>query len=163
LLAGVALGEISRRIGRVGGPLLAVGGLFLAASHILVTNEYYFRLVRNGASEVWTDAIYSLTDYLRSVKCPTLYINDLGLFDVLRMPSRGKLPLRVGSDPLSKPQPDDEDRRVVRERMAEPGAVFVGHTDAAEQFQGVNARVRELAAQSGYRRIMLTEIPDRNG
>jgi len=47
--------------------------------------------------------------------------------------------------------------------MAEAESIFVSHTDAAEQFTGVNARLRALAAEAGYRRETLAEIPDRNG
>jgi hypothetical protein len=64
---------------------------------------------------------------------------------------------------LSKPQLDAEDKRIVFERISEAESIFVGHTDGAEQFTGVNARLRALAAEAGYRRQMLAEIPDRNG
>jgi hypothetical protein len=163
LFVAVAFAAASRKIGRLGIPLLAAGTLFLVGTNALVTNEYFARLVRNGGGETWTDAIFPLSDSLRRVKARTIYIDDWGMFDVLRMLNRGRLPLRVGSDPLSKPQLDPEDKRVVLERISEPESIFVGHTDAAEQFTGVNARLRGLAAEAGYRRVMLAEIADRNG
>ena len=144
-------------------PLLAAVLVYLVGANLLVTNEYFARLVRNGGGETWTDAIYPLSDSLRRVKARTIYINDWGIVDVLRMLNRGRLPLRVGSHPLSKPQLDAEDRRMVWKSISEPESIFVGHTDAAEQFGGVNAKLRALAEEAGYRREMVAEIADRNG
>ncbi|HTM51833.1 MAG TPA: glycosyltransferase family 39 protein [Bryobacteraceae bacterium] len=164
LFAAVAFAEASRKLGRRGLPVLGAFTAFLAGANALVTNEYFARLVRNGPTESWTDAVTPLSDYLRHVKPgTTIYVNDWGIFDTVRMLSRGKLTLRVGSDPLSKPQLDAEDRRVVQARLAEPEVIFVSHTDAAEQFTGVNGKLRDLAREGGYRRVNLAEIPDRNG
>lgn len=163
LFVSVALAEASRRAGRLGIPLLAAAVLFLAGSSALVTNEYFARLVRNGAGVEWTDAIYPLSSYLKQVQADTFYLNDWGMFDALRMLNRGKLPLRVGSDPLTKPQLNADDRQLVLSRISEAGSVFVGHPDELELFTGVNAKLRALAAEAGYRREMLAEIRDRNG
>src|SRR5262249_35201144 len=108
------------------------------------------------------DAIYPLSDYLRGVKADTIYINDWGILDTLRMLNRGKLPLRVGSDPLSKPQLDADDRQLALARISEAGSIFVGRPDGQELFTGVNAKLRDLAAAAGYRRRTLAEIRDRN-
>jgi Dolichyl-phosphate-mannose-protein mannosyltransferase len=159
----IATAEASRRIGPAGKPLLATILALVAGSSLLVTNEYFARLARNGPAVVWTDAIYPLSDYLSRVKARAIYMDDWGMLDTLHMLSRGRLPLRVGSDPLSKPQLGPEDKGVVFARMAEVGAIFVGHTDGDELFPGVNAKLRSLAGEAGYRREMLAEIPDRNG
>jgi hypothetical protein len=163
LIVAIAFAEASRHMGRAGIPLLATVVLFLVSTNTLVTNEYFARLVRNGGGDIWTDAIYPLSDCLRRVKSRTIYINDWGILDVLHMLNRGKLPLRVGSDPLSKPQLDAEDKRILFERISEPESIHVSHTDAAEQFTGLNARLRALAAEAGYRRELLAQIRDRNG
>jgi len=88
-------------IGPNGKPLLAAVLVYLVGANALVTNEYFSRLVRNGSGETWTDAVYPLSDSLRRVKARTIYINDWGILDVLRLLNRGRLPLRVGSDPLT--------------------------------------------------------------
>jgi len=163
LFVGVALAEASRRIGRIGGPMLAALIALVAGSNLLMTNEYFARLVRNGPRVEWTDAIYPLSDCLKRVKPRAIYILDWGMFDNLVMLNRGSLPLRVGGDPLSKPQMDAEDKRIVLERVAEPGAVFVGHTDGNELFAGVNAKLLAVATEAGYRRESVEQIPDRNG
>src|SRR4029077_5454330 len=62
----IALAEASRKLGRLGTPLLVAIVALVAGSSLLVTNEYYARLVRNGPGLVWTDAIGPLSDYLKS-------------------------------------------------------------------------------------------------
>jgi hypothetical protein len=163
LFVSVAFSEASKRAGAIGTLLLGATVLFLAATSALVTNEYFALLIRNGGGVEWTDAIYPLSDCLRRVKPAAIYIDDWGMFDNLRMLNRGKLPLRVGSDPLTKPQLDPDDKRLMLERISEAGAVFAGHADDAELFTGVNAKLRAFAAEAGYRREMLAEISDRNG
>jgi 4-amino-4-deoxy-L-arabinose transferase-like glycosyltransferase len=159
----IAFAELSRRIGSLGRPLLAVVVVLVAGSGLLVTNEYFAQLVRNGTGEAWTDAIFPLSDYLKTVKAQLIYIDDWGIFDTLHLLHRGRLPLREGSDPLSKPQLDPEEKRLIFNRIAEPDSIFVGHTDAYEFFKGVNAKLLALAGEAGYRRVMLAEIHDRNG
>ena len=143
--------------------MLAIAVLFLVSKSLLVTNEYLALLVRNGAGLVWTDAIYPLSDYLQRAKCQAIYLNDWGMFNNLRLLNRGALPLRDGFDPLSKAFLDNDDRRIVLDRISEKGAVFVAHTAGSELFKGVNANLLVLAGGGGYQRQMLSEIADRNG
>jgi hypothetical protein len=163
LIIGTVLAAVSRRLGRMGPFLVAAAVLVVAGRALLVTNEYFARLVRNGPGEIWSEAIYPLSHLLRRVNPPIVYLDDWGMFDNLRLLNRGALPLRVGDDPLSKPQLTAADRTEVLRRLAEPGAVFVGHPDGAELFPGVNAKLRKIAAEAGYRQEMMATIPDRNG
>jgi 4-amino-4-deoxy-L-arabinose transferase-like glycosyltransferase len=163
LIIALAFAEGSRRFERIGAPVAATAILIVSARNLLITNEYYARLVTNGPGQVWTDAIYPLSDSLRLVKPGPIYLDDWGMFDNLRILNRGTLPLRVGSDPLSKPQFDANDRTEMLRRLSEAAAVFVGYPDGAEQFAGVNAHLRAFAAETGFEREMLARIPDRNG
>jgi len=163
LVVAVAFAEASSMLGRAGKPLLVVVLLILVGTSALVTNEYFASLVRNGGGLVWTDAIYPLSDFLKRVNSKVIYVNDWGMFGTLLMLGEGNLPLRGGSDPLSKPHLDMVDKRVVLDRISERGAVFVGHSDGNELFKGVNANLRALAAEAGYRREILAELADRNG
>ena len=163
LIIAVAFAEAPRRLGPAGKPLIAVVVLFLATSSALVTNEYLARLVRNGPGVVWTDAVYSLSDHLRRVKPPVIYIDDWGINDTLNLLSRGTLQLRDGTSPLTNPQLSEEDRQVVLDRLAEPESIHVGRPDQLEMFKGVKSKLLALAAEAGYRRELLAEIPDRNG
>jgi hypothetical protein len=163
LFIAVAFAETSRRLGPAGKPLLALVVLFLAGSSVLVTNEYLALLVRNGPGEVWTDAVFPLSDYLKRVKPAAIYADDWGMINILTLLNRGSMPLREGTDRLMKPQLDPEDRRMVLDRIAESESVFVAHPDDLELFKGVNTRLMAVAAEGGYRREILAEIPDRNG
>jgi hypothetical protein len=153
LFIAVALAQISRRLGPAGKPLLAFVVVFLAGSSLLVTNEYFTRLVRNGPGEAWTDAVDPLSDFLKLANPRVIYLDDWGMFHNLVLLNRGTLPLNN----------DPSDRRVVLARIAESDSVFVGHPNDIEIFKGVNAKLLALAEEAGYRREMLAEIPDRNG
>jgi 4-amino-4-deoxy-L-arabinose transferase-like glycosyltransferase len=163
LIIAMAFAEASRRLRRIGVPLVAATVLIVAGRDTMVTNEYFARLVRNGPGESWTEAIYPLSDYLSRVKPRVIYLDDWGMFENLRLLNKGTLPLRVGSDPLSKAQLNTDDRQEVLSRLAETDAVFVGHPDGAEMFPGVNAKLRAIAAETGYRQETVAQIPDRNG
>src|SRR5207245_36340 len=132
LLVAIGFAEASRFLGRIGDQLLVVVVLFLAGTSALVTNEYFSSLVRNGGGAVWTDAIYPLSDYLKTSKPQVVYINDWGILNVVRLLTEGQLPLQVGSDPLNKPTFDKSDRRILLDRISESRAVFVTHTDQNE-------------------------------
>jgi hypothetical protein len=163
LFIAVAFAEASRRLGPAGKPVLAIAVVFLAASSALVTNEYLAGLVRNGPEVVWTDAVYSLSDHLRRVKPPVIYIDDWGIHETLSLLSRGTLPLSDGTSPLTNPQLSEEDRQTVLNRIAELDAIHVVHPDRLEMYKGVRNKLLALAAEAGYRRESLAEIPDRNG
>lgn len=163
LFIAVAFAEASRRMGRAGKPLLAIIVLFLAGSSLLVTNEYFALLVRNGPGEVWTDAVYPLSDYLKRLKPAAIYADDWGMINILTLLNRGSMPLREGTDPLMKTQLDPEDRQLVLDRIAESESVFVAHPDALDLFKGVNAKLMAVATEAGYRREIVAGIADRNG
>jgi 4-amino-4-deoxy-L-arabinose transferase-like glycosyltransferase len=163
IIIAIALAEASRHLGRAGVPLIAAAVLIIAGRDLLVTNEYLARLVRNGPGEAWTDAIAPLSDLLSRVKASVIYLDDWGMFENLRLLDQGALPLRVGNDPLSKPELDADDKQEVLRRLGEANAVFVGHRDGAEMFAGVNAKLRAIAAEAGYRQETVAKIADRNG
>ena len=85
------------------------------------------------------------------------------MMDSLRLLSRGKLPLRVGTDPISKPDLTDADREFLARMISEPDHVFINHTKDFEFFTGVNDKLVKYAADAGYRREIMAVIPDSNG
>jgi hypothetical protein len=129
-------------------------------SGALVTNEYYALMLRNGGSQNWTDAIFTLSDYLKGVPSKGIYCADWGIMDSLRLLNRGKLPLNVGTDPIRKPELSPDDRNDLKRMISDPSHVFIAHTTDYEFFQGVNAKLLKYAADSGYERAMLAVIPD---
>jgi 4-amino-4-deoxy-L-arabinose transferase-like glycosyltransferase len=163
-IVAVSFAAASRRLGRAGLPALAAVALVLIVSHVLVTNEYYFELTRNGAGSVsWSDAIYPLNDSLQAVPAKYVFCIDWGIIDSLRLLSHGKLKLREGSDPVNKPELTSLDREEIARREADPDAIFVGRAKAAEVFQGVTERSVRIAADAGYTRQTISSISDRYG
>ncbi len=162
IVIAIAFADASRRLGRVGIPVVAAMVAVLFVSGALVTNEYYFLELRNGGSINWTDAIFSLSAYLKGVPAKTMYVTDWGILDSLRLLNRGKLPLRQGADQVAKPELNAEDRKIAEEIVSEPGAVFLAHTEKTEFFHN-NQKLIRFAAGEGYRPETMAIIPDSFG
>jgi 4-amino-4-deoxy-L-arabinose transferase-like glycosyltransferase len=163
MVIAVVFAAASRRLGAAGIPALAVILVVLMGGSLLVTNEYHALMVRNGGSLNWTDAIFRLSEYLKGSDPEGIYCVDWGMMDSLRLLSRGKLPLRVGTDPINKPQLDDADRDFLARVIAEPGNLYVNHTKDFEFFTGINDKLITLAETLGYARRVVAVIPDSNG
>ena len=160
MVIAVSFAAASRRLGRAGIPSVAAVLVVLMVSGALVTNEYYALMLRNGGSQNWTDAIFTLSDYLKGVPSKGVFCADWGIMDSLRLLNRGKLPLNVGTDPIRKPELSPGDRDDLKRMISEPGHVFIAHTQDYEFFQGLNAKLVNYAAKSGYEREMMAVIPD---
>jgi len=131
-------------------------------SGLLVTNEYRVLIVRNGGSQNWTTAIFRLADYMKATPANNIFCVDWGMVDSMRLMSRGRLPLRVGTDPISKKSLEDPDREYLTRTISGTGHVFINHTKEFEFFAGVNDKLVKYAADAGYRREVLTTISDTN-
>jgi hypothetical protein len=163
-IVAVSFAAASRRLGRAGIPVLAAVAIALIVSHLLVTNEYYFEMTRNGAGSVsWTDAIFPLNDAVKRMPADHVFVIDWGILDSLRLLSHGKLKLREGSDPVNKPELTAEDREEIVRRVADPEALFIGRSKPAEVFQGVTEKMVQFAAGAGYSRQPVATISDPYG
>jgi 4-amino-4-deoxy-L-arabinose transferase-like glycosyltransferase len=158
----LSLAAASRRLGRAGIPALAVILTLLAGSGALVTNEYFAETVRNGGAPFWTDAIFGLSGYVKRLPAKTLYCEDWGILDNLRLLGRGKLPLRSGMDPLANAAMTPPDREDVLRMISDPGGVFLAHTREFAVFPA-NEKLLDFAAGAGYRREVLATISDSYG
>lgn len=163
MVIAISFAAASRRLHGAGIPALAVMLAGLMVSGLLVTNEYHVMIVRNGGSPNWTDAIFRLADYLKSVSPSYVFCVDWGIMDSMRLLTRGKLPLRVGTDPITKPALDPADREFLARTITGPGHVFINHTTGFEFLTGVNDKLVKYAAGAGYRREVMAIIPDSNG
>ena len=85
------------------------------------------------------------------------------MMDSLRLLSRGTLPLRVGTDPISKPALNDVDHEFLSKAITGAGNVFINHTKDFEFFSGVNDKLVRYAGDAGYRREIMAVLPDSNG
>ena len=140
---------------RRGALAVALAVPLMAASNALVLNEYYNQAVRNGGSLNWTDAVFPLARELREMPAEFVFVTDWGMLDSLRLLERGRLPVRVASDPA--------DPGEVRRQVSSPGHLFLGHTTGNEFFPGATAKLEAAAARLGYRRQLLRTVADSRG
>lgn len=149
----VAFAAASRHLRGFGCAFAVALVTLVAFSGLLVTNEYYTLMMRNGGALNWTDAMYPLAAYMEKLPSRLVFITDWGILDTLRVLDRGKLNLRVGSDPALE---------TMRTWVAESDNVFVGHTEGNEFFPENSRKLQQLAAQMGFRRELLQVVADRN-
>jgi hypothetical protein len=164
MVVAIAFAAASRRLGRAGIPALAAVLSVLMISGVLVTNEYLFLMVRNGGAQNWTAAIFQLSNYMKGTAPAQVYCVDWGIMDSLRLLNRGKLPLRVGNDLVSRAVDDPTaGREALVKAISAPEDWFVAHTKDFEFFHGTNERLVRYAADAGYERAILATIPDSYG
>ena len=163
LIVGVAFAGASRRLGRAGLPVVAVLLVVLVVPGVLVLNEHYNIIVRNGGAQAWTDAILNLSDYMKNVPAKNVFCMDWGISDPLRMLNRGRLPISFATEPVFKPQLTEEDRAALREIISGPQNIFIAHTKEYEVFPGNNEKLVQFAAAAGWRTETLRIVLDNFG
>jgi 4-amino-4-deoxy-L-arabinose transferase-like glycosyltransferase len=153
LLIAVAFAEASRRL-RFGQWVLAAIVCLLAIANVLVTNQYFYQFIRNGARERWTDAIYALSEGLRRTGASQVVFPDWGMLDSICVLNRDTPPTRLAVDPPTKSE---------LELLADAKAIWVEHTPGNEIVEGVNGRVLASARRAGFDAVMLETYNDSNG
>ncbi len=140
---------------------IAAAIIVVAATALLVTNEYRAQMVRNGGATAWTRAIFPLTQALQARNPPKIFCMDWGMLNSSLLLSGGRLRLFVGTDPvLADRTPSADDMRKIQWMADQEGAVFVTHPPRYEFFQGANERLLDAAAGLGYRRTDPVRIGD---
>jgi hypothetical protein len=153
---GVSFAGISRRMGRFGVPAMAAVVALTAASGLLVTNEYYAKIVRNGGVPVWSVAIFPLAEELPHTGAAYVFCTDWGIFDSITLLDRNRPPVRNGIGA-------EKDPADLKWALSDPSSVFVGHAKDAEAFVGVNEKLVEAAEKLGYRQEVVKTIADGYG
>ncbi len=128
----------------------------MCVSCLLVTNEYYTKMVRNGGAPTWSAAIYPLADRLQHTGAAYVFCTDWGIFDSIMLLDRNRPPVRNGIG--AEKDPTD-----LQWALSDPANVFVAHAKDAEVFVGVNEKLISAAEKLGYRRNLLAAIPDGYG
>jgi len=160
MVIAIAFAAASRRIGRFGVPVIAGVLAVLMISGFLVTNEYYRMILRDGGGQNWTDAIFRLSDYMKGDSSKAVYCVDWGIMDSLRLLNHGQVPVRVGTDLVSRAETNGDARQGVMKAIAAPDSLFLAHTKDWEFFAANDEKLVNFAAANGYRREMLATIPD---
>jgi hypothetical protein len=163
MIVAISLDAAASRLGRVGTPVLAVATLLMVGSGVAVINQYFIMAVRNGGAMNWTDAIFPLSTYTRTVPGKYFFCLDWGILDSLRLLNQGTLPLRVGTDQLLKTEWTPKDRELMDSMISRPEHIFLGHKEGLEFYPGVNARLLHLAQAEDYQKEVIGEISDSHG
>ncbi len=152
----ISFAGISRRLGRFGVPAVAAVVALVCISCLLVTNEYFTKMARNGGAPVWSTAVFPMAARVRSSGANYVFCTDWGIFDSLVLLNRDRPPVRNGMGA-------EKDPADLQWALNDPSNIFVGHSKEAEAFVGDNEKVIEAAAKLGYRREPLATIPDGYG
>jgi 4-amino-4-deoxy-L-arabinose transferase-like glycosyltransferase len=161
LFAGVALSRLAEyRAGRWLATALAVA---LVAMNLVVLNQYLVQFDRNGPAEIFTDAVYPLSDRLAAFPGRPIYVIDWGMLNVLTFLHQGRLDLEDGSAPLTAADSNGLQQKILRVMITNPAAVFVDHIAGEEIFPHVNDRLDQAAQGLGYRKELLESVADSNG
>jgi hypothetical protein len=139
---------------------IAIG---MVGMNLLVVNQYVAQFERNGAGDVFTDALYPLSSGLDAYNDRTLYLIDWGLYDNLNLLHRGRLDLRIATGPLSTDSPGPEQLGEIGRMLQNPRALMLGHVREHEVFQDPGGRLERAARSLGYRKEVVRTIPDSNG
>lgn len=150
------ISEASKLV-RPGRAILTVLMIFACSRNLLVLSTYYTNLLRNGGTSTWTDGMYPALRFIGSTPRTAVCTIDWGFIETLRMYERGRN-ICVTSDPV-----DAEGRRIALYQLAQPGYLFLTHTEGQETFPGVTARFVEFAGKNGFRRINHRVFSDSNG
>ena len=160
LLIAVAGAQISYSFGKRGALLAAATLVLLAGRNLLVVNHLYADLVTRGPSVIWTDAVFPLFRYLDSLPPTKVIAVDWGYSTTLCLLSDGTMPANDISATLIERSAEDDNW--VAFLMRQPNTIFVGFDGEHEIMPGVRQHLASIAAQAGFRQIVIARIRDRN-
>jgi hypothetical protein len=150
---GIVFDQMADRIPRYGATVLAFLVAFLAGENMLTTNQYLARLIVNGGSGGWSDAIFPLAESIEDKSASWFGLVDWGYLNGLRALHEGDLPLFIV----------DVNGADFRQQVGSPDFLFIQHTEDKQIFRGINDHIRQAAANLGYVENVRQTIADRNG
>src|SRR6185295_2422180 len=157
LFASVALASLPWR------PLAWVAAVVLIAMNLLVVNQYVAQFERDGAGEVFSDAVYPLSASLDAYADRTLYVVDWGIYENLNLLHQGRLDFRVVIDPLNTDSPSANQLAEIREMLEDLSGLILAHVPEHDILPKRAVRLDRAARTLGYRREVVQTIPDSNG
>jgi 4-amino-4-deoxy-L-arabinose transferase-like glycosyltransferase len=157
LFTAVALASLPWR------PLAWAAAVSMIAMNLLVLNQYVYQFERDGAGDVFTDALNPLSASLDSYADRNLYFIDWGIYENLNLLHEGRLNFRNAIDPVHTDSPGAEQLAEIRDLLRDPRGLILDHVREHEVFPDVGARLDRAARSFGYRREVVRTIPDSNG
>jgi len=157
LFASVALTSLPWR------PFAWAAAAVMIAMNLLVLNQYVYQFERDGAGDVWTDALHPLSASLDEYPGRTFYVIDWGLSENLNLLRQGRLDLRPAAGPVTTDSPSPEQLGEIQDMLRDPGGLILDHVRAHEVFPQVDERLDRAAHSLGYVKEVVRTIPDSNG
>jgi hypothetical protein len=157
LFAAIALASLPWR------PIAWTAAIVMVAMNLLVLNQYLYQLERNGAGDVWSDALNPFSASLDTYGDRTLYVIDWGIFENLNLLHQGRLDFQILQGPLMTESPSPKDLQQIKSMLSDPSALVLDHVPEKEVFPEVGARLDRAAESFGYRRVVVRTIADSNG
>ncbi len=160
----LAFAGIARRIGGAAGPAVVALTAVVAVSGILVINEYFAEISRNGGGQAWDDAVFAVARYFdRAPAYDHAYAMDWGIMEPLRLLRRGRVRVASGTDQISDAVLTAQDEADLQSMISDPRNLFIAHTPEQEVFKGSNRKMLAYAAAHGMAPAVLARIPDSYG
>lgn len=163
VILGIVFSEAASRLPRFGPQVLWVAVSILCVQNLLTTNQYLARFIVNGPAGGWTDAVYQLAESLDHKSASWYGLVDWGYLNGLRLLHEGDLPLFMALVPAEGQVPTDAEKQELSRQLGSEDFLFIRHTDNKQIFPGVNTRLRQAAAELGYKEVIERIVPDRNG
>lgn len=141
--------------------VLAVAGVLMVGSNLLVLNQYLAQFERFGPARDFTDALFPLAQAMPEGS--NVYVVDWGMYNTLLLSHRRDGLLHTGNEPFMEDAMSEEQLKQALTMVGDREAVFLGHVPEKEVFQGVGARLGRFAATRGLHKEVMQEINDSNG
>jgi hypothetical protein len=157
LIIASGLAWASYRVPRGRAVLAAVVGI-ACAWNLVVTNTWYSNLLRFGGVPAWTDAIYPLSDAMKTAKAEWVCLIEWGFYDNLNGFHQGKLPLCITDDPTTP-----EASKYALMQISNPNILYVTHAPKHAIEKDRTVRYLAFAEANGFRRVHVRHFADSNG
>jgi hypothetical protein len=150
----------------------------LVVFNLLVVNQYLYQFERDGAAGNFTDALNTLSDTfadpgqrapehsagaIQTTADQSIYAVDWGMLNTLLLFHQGRLSFREGTEPFNDDPPTPIEQRLRGIMLSDPGALFIGHTEARTVFPEIAQRLNRAVLAAGLHKELLRTIPDSNG
>jgi len=134
----------------------------VAFHNLFVLHTYRADILEQGSTLVWSEGVYALAQSTQPA--PVQYfLVDWGIFEDLALLREGKLTMHVGCYALLKPALTEAEANEVREWIARPTSVFVGHLRGSETFRGNREKLDRIAREMGVHEENVALIKDSHG
>ena len=163
-LIALSFAGFARRFGGAAVPAVAAVTGLVAFSGVLVVNEYYREMLRNGGAPAWDDAVIPVAQYLdRAPVYNVAFAMDWGIIEPVRLLDRGRIRLATGTDQLTGPPISAQDQEMLKGMVSDSRNLFVAHPAGAEFFKGKNEQLQAFASSLGFVPEVVQRISDSYG